>query len=102
MSPGSAKDDPKSSSVVLSDTHQVSISQQMSRVIAFDIVVGAQKVKVVNEDWCDLKKLDGVATRVPDGAIKGGSSPVQGRSEYFLKRRPALAQHCCNLALFDF
>ena len=38
----------------LSDTHQVSISQQMSRVIAFDIAVVAQKVKVVNEDRCDL------------------------------------------------
>ena len=84
--------------MVLSDTHQVSISQQMSRVIAFDIVERAQKVKVVNEDWRDLKRLDGMATRVPDG----GSSPVQGRSEYFLERRLALAQHFCNLALFDF
>ena len=45
--------------MVLSDTHQVSISQQMSRVIAFDIAVVAQKVKVVNEDRCDLKKLGG-------------------------------------------
>ena len=25
-------------------------------MIAFDIAVVAQKVKVVNEDWCDLKK----------------------------------------------
>ena len=49
-----AQDVPKSWSVVLSDTHQVSISQQMSRVIAFDIAVVAQKVKVVNEDRCDL------------------------------------------------
>ena len=54
---GSAQDVPKSSSVLLSDTHQVSISQQMSRVIAFDIAVLAQKVKVVNEDRCDLKKV---------------------------------------------
>ena len=54
LSPGRAQDVPKSSSVVLSDTHQVSISQQMSRVIAFDIAVVAQKVKVVNEDRCDL------------------------------------------------
>ena len=37
---------------MLSDTHQVSISQQMRRVIAFDIAV----VKVVIEDRCDLKK----------------------------------------------
>ena len=43
--------------MLLSDTHQVSISQQMSRVIAFDIAVLAQKVKVVNEDRCDLKKV---------------------------------------------
>ena len=43
--------------MVISDTDQVSISQQMSRVIAFDKVVGAQKVKIVNEDWCDLKKV---------------------------------------------
>ena len=28
----------------------------MSPVIAFDIAVVAQKVKVVNEDRCDLKK----------------------------------------------
>ena len=34
----------------------MSIGQQMSRVIAFDIAVLAQKVKVVNEDRCDLKK----------------------------------------------
>ena len=52
--PGNAQDFPKSSSVVLSDTHQVSISQQMSRVIAFDIAVVAQKVKVVNEHRCNL------------------------------------------------
>ena len=56
LSPDSAQDIPKSSLVVLSDTHQVSISQQMSLVIAFDIAVVAQKVKVVNEDRCDLKK----------------------------------------------
>ena len=32
--------------MVLSDTHQVFISQQMSRVIALDVAVVAQKVKV--------------------------------------------------------
>ena len=52
LSPGSAQDVPKSSSVVLSYTNQVSISQQMSRVIAFDIAVVAQKVNVVDEDRC--------------------------------------------------
>ena len=41
-----AQDIPKSSLVVLSDTHQVSISQQMSPVITFDIAVVPQKVKV--------------------------------------------------------
>ena len=59
---GSAQDVPKSSSVVLSDTHQVSISQQMSCVFAFDIAVVAQKV--VNEDWCDLKKWGGAGSVV--------------------------------------
>ena len=42
---------------MLSDIHKVSISQQLSGVIAFDIAVVAQKVKVANEDWCDLKKV---------------------------------------------
>ena len=54
------------SAVVLSDTHQASTSQQMSRVIAFDIAVVAQKVKVVNEDRCNLKKW-------------GGGGSVEGR-----------------------
>ena len=69
LSPGSAQDVPKSSLVVLSDTHQVSISQQMSCVIAFDIAVVAQKV--VNEDRCDLKKW-------------GGAGSVVGRDGYYL------------------
>ena len=47
-------------SLVLRDTHQVSISQQMSRMIAFDIAVVAQKVKVqccyVMADMLNLKK----------------------------------------------
>ena len=30
----------------------ISMSQQMSRVIAFDVAVMAQKVKVVNKDQC--------------------------------------------------
>ena len=42
---------------MLSDIHKVSISQQLSGVIAFDIAVVAQKVKVANEDRCDLKKV---------------------------------------------
>ena len=52
--PGGAKDFPKLSSVVLSDTHQVPISQQMSNVITFDIAVVAQKMKVFIEDRCEL------------------------------------------------
>ena len=41
---------------MLSDIHKVSISQQLSGVIAFDVALVAQKVKVANEDRCDLKK----------------------------------------------
>ena len=66
-----AQDIPKSSLVVLSDTHQVSISQQMNCVIAFDIAVVAQKVKVVNKGRCDLKKW-------------GGAGSVVGRDGYYL------------------
>ena len=42
----------------------------MSRVIAFDIAKVAQKVKVVDEDWCDLKKWG------------GGAGSVVGRDGY--------------------
>ena len=42
---------------MLSDIHKVSISQQLSGVIAFDIAVVAQKVNVANEYRCDLKKV---------------------------------------------
>ena len=43
----------------------------MSCMIAFDIVAVAQKVKVVNEHRCDLKKW-------------GGAGSVVGRDGYYL------------------
>ena len=46
---------------MLSDIHKVSISQQLSGVIACDIAVVAQKVKVANEDRCVSEKVGGAA-----------------------------------------
>ena len=53
----------------------------MSPVIAFDIAVMAQKVKVVNEDRCDLKKL--MLLYVPLWSESRSIPPLKGRPALF-------------------